>query len=458
MYQIDFNHPIHIHFIGIGGISMSGLAEILLKEGFFITGSDTKETDLTRRLTLLGATVFYGQKAQNITDQTELIVFTAAVKPENPEYQEALRRNIPIISRAELLGQIMKNYSISVGIAGTHGKTTTTSMLSEILLEADMSPTISVGGILNRIHGNIHVGTSKYFVTEACEYTNSFLSFYPTIGIILNIRPDHLDFFKDLDEIRSSFYKYARNIPENGTLIINGEIENLSYFTDGLACKIVTFGLDNTCSYCASSISYDEFACGSYDLLNHGNFVAHIKLSVPGEHNILNSLASIAAAFEMNVPIEQIQNGLLLFHGADRRFQKKGETHGFTIIDDYAHHPDEIQATLTAIRHYPHHETWCVFQPHTYSRTKSLLHEFANALLLADHVILADIYAARETDTLGISSKTLLEELKKLGSSCFYFDSFEKIENFLFEHCQKEDCVITMGAGDIFKIGDSMLT
>lgn len=456
-YQIDFNHPIEIHFIGIGGISMSGLAEVLLKAGFPITGSDWHQSDLTKHLETLGAFIHYDQKPENITESTKAIVFTAAVKPENPEYQEAVKRKLPILSRAELLGQIMENYSISIGISGTHGKTTTTSMLSEIMLKAELSPTISVGGILDCIHGNIYVGNSQYFITEACEYMNSFLSLYPTIGIILNVCADHLDFFEDLNDIRHSFRHYTKNIPNHGTLIINGSIENLSYFTEGLSCKVVTFGLLPSCQFHAANITYDAFACGSYDLMVKQDFVAHITLSVPGEHNILNSLAAIAAAYEMQIPLCQIQTGLSRFHNANRRFEKKGETHGFTIIDDYAHHPDEIRATLTAAENYPHNKLWCIFQPHTYTRTKALLKEFAQALSLADYVVLADIYSARETDTLGISSETLLNELKKIGSSCYYFDSFQKIEDFLFTNCKKQDLLITMGAGDIVTIGESML-
>jgi len=458
MYKIHFNHPVEIHFIGIGGISMSGLAEILLKAGFRVTGSDWHESDLTKHLEKLGAVIRYkNQIAENITDSTEVVVFTAAVKPENQEYQEAIRRNLPMLSRAELLGQIMANYSISIGVSGTHGKTTTTSMISEIMLDAELSPTISVGGILNCIHGNIYVGNSQYFITEACEYTNSFLSFYPTIGIILNICADHLDFFKDLDDIRNSFHKYAKNIPNNGILIINGSIENLPYLTRDLTCKVVTFGLDSSCQFSAANIAYHTYACGSYDLMINGTFAAHITLSVPGEHNILNSLAAIATCYEIQVPLEKIQRGLSKFRNADRRFQIKGQTHGFTIIDDYAHHPDEIRATLTAAKAYPHHKIWCVFQPHTYSRTKLLLKETAKALALADYVVLADIYSARETDTLGISSETLLEEVKKSGGFCYYFDSFEKIENFLFAHCINDDLLITMGAGDVGNIGESML-
>lgn len=457
MYKIDFSHPVEIHFIGIGGISMSGLAEILLKEGFTVTGSDSRESELTKHLENLGAKVYYGQRAGNIKESTKIMVYTAAVKLSNPEYQEAVKRNLHILSRAELLGQMMENYTTSIGISGTHGKTTTTSMLAEIMLDGNMSPTISVGGILNRIQGNIHVGDSAYFLTEACEYTNSFLSLYPSIGVILNVRADHLDFFKNLEDIRHSFRQYAENIPDDGVLVINGGIEELSYFTDGLKCRTVTFGLDSSCKYFAKNISYNDLACGCYELCIDGIFTAKVELNVTGEHNVLNSLAAIAAACEIKVPMETILHSLATFHNADRRFQLKGKKNGFTIIDDYAHHPDEIHATLTAAKNYPHHEIWCVFQPHTYSRTKALLTEFAEALSLADHVVLADIYAARETDNLGISSETLLQELENLGISCFYFDSFEKIENFLFAHCVNDDLLITMGAGDVVNIGENLL-
>lgn len=457
MYHIDFHNPVFIHFIGIGGISMSGLAEILLKENFRISGSDSRPSKLTAHLESLGACIHIGQDASNISKDCDLVVYTAAIHPDNPEFAAAKERKLPMLSRAQLLGQIMANYKTAIAVAGTHGKTTTTSMLSSILLYADSDPTISVGGILPSIGGNIRVGRSETFLTEACEYTNSFLEFHPTMGIILNIEEDHLDFFRDLNDIRRSFRRFAALLPGNGLLIINSDIENLQEITEGLSCPVITFGTGPDSDYRACSISYDAMACASFQLIKKGSAPMPIQLSVPGIHNVMNALASIAAADALGISSEYIQKGIHSFSGTDRRFQYKGEVNGFTIIDDYAHHPTEIRATLEAAARYPHRETWCVFQPHTYTRTKAFLHEFAEALSLADHVILADIYAARETDTLGISSETLARELEKLGTDVHYFPSFEEIENFLLKKCLHNDLCITMGAGNVINIGENLL-
>lgn len=458
MYNINFEDPVHAHFIGIGGISMSGLAEILLTEGFAISGSDEHESALTRRLSGLGAKVYYGQRAENLQEEIPaFVVYTAAVKQDNPEYQEAVRQRLPLLSRAELLGQIMANYPISAGIAGTHGKTTSSSMLSEILLDSNLDPTISVGGILKRTGSNTNVGNSPYFIAEACEYTNSFFSLKPTVGVILNVSEDHLDFFKDINDIRRSFRVYAENISPDGALVINGSIPQLSYFTEGLSCRTVTFGLNAGFDYSAANIAYDACDCPSYDLCIRGKRAAHITLKVVGEHNILNSLAAAAAAQSMNVPLENICTGLASYEGTDRRFQKKGEVKGCAVIDDYAHHPEEIRATLTAARNYPHNRIWCIFQPHTYTRTKAFLKEFAQALTLADEIVLAEIYPARETDTLGVSSLDLKKELSQLGKNSHYFSTFEEIENFVLEHCINGDLLITMGAGDIVNVGEALI-
>ncbi|MGN0399556.1 MAG: UDP-N-acetylmuramate--L-alanine ligase [Blautia sp.] len=457
MYEIDFSKPLHIHFIGIGGISMSGLAEILLKENFRISGSDAKKSDLTNHLESLGAVIYIGQRASNITDDVQLVVYTAAIHPDNPEFACAKEKQVPMLTRAELLGQIMRNYDIPVAVSGTHGKTTTTSMVSHILLEANADPTISVGGILPAIHGNIRVGASETFVTEACEYTNSFLSFFPKISIILNIDADHLDFFKDLDDIRHSFRLFAQKLPSDGTLIINSEIPDCEEITKDLPCEIITYGLKNTGDYQAENIVFDEFAHASFDCIKDGEIIGHFSLSVPGIHNVSNALAAIALGIKLGLSTEHIRKGLLHFGGTDRRFQYKGKVGGVTIIDDYAHHPTEIAATLRTAANYPHKTTWCVFQPHTYTRTKALMDEFAQALTLADKVILADIYAARETDTLGISSKTLQEKIVALGADAYYFPTFDEIEDFLLTNCTAEDLVITMGAGDVYKIGENLL-
>lgn len=457
MYKIDFNHPIHVHFIGIGGISMSGLAEILLKEGFTVSGSDSKESPLTRKLESEGAEIFYGQRAENIIPGIGCVIYTAAISRSNPELIEAVAQKLPLLTRAELLGQLMKNYDTPIAVSGTHGKTTTTSMISHILLEGNLDPTISVGGILKAIGGNIRVGNSETFITEACEYTNSFLHFFPKISVILNIEEDHLDFFKDLEDIRHSFHQFAALLPADGTLIINGDIKDYSEICEGLSCNVVTYGSSESFDYSADNITYDENGHVSFDLIRGGKHTDHICLSVTGDHNVSNALSAIAVADLLKIPMDVTKKGLLSFTGTDRRFEYKGEFNGVTIVDDYAHHPTEIAATLKAAQHSPHNCVWCVFQPHTYTRTKAFLHEFAESLSHADHLVLADIYAARETDTLGISSADLAREAEKFGTDTHYFPSFEEIEAFLKENCRPGDLLITMGAGDIDNVGEDLL-
>ncbi len=457
MYKIDFTKPIHIHFIGIGGISMSGLARILLQNGFTISGSDARESALTQQLEKSGVQIFYGQKASNIIDGIDCVVYTAAISRDNAELIEAVARKIPMLTRAELLGQLMKNYDTPIAVSGTHGKTTTTSMISHILLEGKLDPTISVGGILQAIGGNIRVGNSGTFITEACEYTNSFLNFFPKIGVILNIEEDHLDFFKDLEDIRHSFHQFTALLPSDGTLVINGDITDYPEIYRDLDCHVITYGSSPDFDYSADHILHDEKGHVSFDLIKYGEAAARIQLSVTGDHNVSNALASIATAELLDIPMESIQKGLLSFTGTDRRFEYKGTLNGVTIIDDYAHHPTEIQATLKAAKYYPHKSLWCIFQPHTYTRTKAFFHEFAEALSHTDHLVLADIYAARETDTLGISSRDLAAEVQKLGTDVHYFPSFAEIEDFVKSHCVSGDLLITMGAGNVVDIGENLL-
>lgn len=458
MYNLDFNTPANLHFTGIGGISMSALAEIMISRGFTVTGSDSHESKITDHLESLGAKIFYNQVAGNISSDIDVLIYTAAIKQDNPELVKAKELGIPLLTRAEFLGQIMLNYPMAIGVSGTHGKTTTTSMLSQIMLEGNTDPTILVGGIMPAIHGNTRVGHSDKLITEACEYTNSFLSFKPNMAIILNVAADHLDFFKDLDDIRHSFRKFAELVPDDGFLVINSDIDNLEYFTDGLKCKVITVGSDPAKSdYSATNIEFDQFAKGSYDLVVNDEKSFHVALNVTGEHNIYNSLAAIAAAHAMGISDENIKAGLTQYGGTDRRFQYKGKVGDVTIIDDYAHHPDEITATIKTAKHYPHKKMWVVFQPHTYSRTKSLLPEFGKALKEADAVVLADIYAAREKDTLGVSSLDVKKEIEKYGTEVHYYPSFSEIENFLLESCSPGDLLITMGAGDVVKIGEHLL-
>ncbi|MBE5860401.1 MAG: UDP-N-acetylmuramate--L-alanine ligase [Butyrivibrio sp.] len=459
MYKIDYEKPCHVHFIGIGGISMSGLAVILKDRGFTVTGSDRSESESVISLENAGIKVFIGQTANNIDEagQIDFVVYTAAISSDNPELLRAKELGIPMLSRAELLGQIMTHYHLPIAVSGTHGKTTTTAMVSKILLAASMDPTISIGGNLKDIGGNVRIGASKYFVTEACEYTNSFLHFFPGIGIILNIDADHLDFFKDLDDIRHSFREFARLLPADGYLVVNNEIPNLSYITEGLKCNIITYGFDETADYYATDITYDDFGNAFFYInrKNKGKF--KVSLKVPGKHNVSNALASCACAECFDIEEDQILQGLSSFTGTGRRFEYKGNVDGLTIIDDYAHHPTEIKATLSTAKNYPHKTLWCVFQPHTFTRTKALMDEFANALLLADKLIIADIYPARETDNLGISSRTLKEKIESLGHECYYFPSFEEIEKFLLQNCTKDDMLITMGAGNVVDIANDLI-
>ena len=474
MYQIDFSHPVRVFFVGIGGISMSGLAQILASEGFTVSGSDRSASPITQELEDSGIKVYIGQRSENITDDIDLAVFTAAIHPDNPEYIAVKEKGIPSLTRAELLGQLMKNYRLPVAVSGTHGKTTTTSMLSEILLAADTDPTLSIGGILPTIGGNVRVGGNSYFVAEACEYTNSFLHMFPRIGIILNIEEDHLDFFKDLDDIRRSFRSFARLIPQDGTLIISTGIDNIQEITEGLSCSVVTVAdtsgatpnADGSAAgsqeadYSVYDITFDDWGHPSFTLHGPARYGedTRITLHVPGMHNVGNAAAAVAAADLMGISRRDSVKGLAAFSGTNRRFQYKGVKNGFTIIDDYAHHPTEIEATLRAAKACPHDRVICVFQPHTYSRTKSLLEGFARALTHADLVILADIYAARETDTLGVSSQTLQEEILKLGGNCLYFPTFEEIENYLLANCRNNDLLITMGAGNVDQIGENLLS
>ena len=457
MCKIDFNKPCHMHFIGIGGISMSGLAEILLGAGFKISGSDSKESELTDHLTALGARVDYPQTAENITNDIDVIVYTAAIREDNPELQAAKASGKPMMTRAQLLGQIMANYENSIAVSGTHGKTTTTSMISQILLETNEIPTISVGGILEAIHSNVHVGSSNRFITEACEYTNSFHEFYPKFNIILNVEADHLDFFKDLEDVRHSFRRFAENTSEKGVLIINKDIENWEFFTSGLGCKSITYSVeDSTADMTASDISYEN-GCASFTPVFNGKPLAPVSLSVPGVHNISNALSAIALCLEMGVNYDCILSGLKKFGGADRRFQFKGKFKGATVIDDYAHHPTEIAASLAAAKNFDYNRLVVCFQSHTYTRTLSFLDEFAAALSAADLVILPDIYPAREKDIYGVSSKDIAIRLEKLGCEVHYLPTFDECEKFLSKNIMHNDLLITMGAGDVYLVGEHLL-
>ena len=457
MHKIDFNEPTKVFFCGIGGISMSGLAHVLLDKGFEVSGSDRAKSELTDSLQKAGAQVYIGQKAENLSSDISFFVYTAAIHKDHPEYQRAIELGIPVMTRAELLGLLMKNYDISAAVSGTHGKTTVTAMIAQILMQSGKDPTVSLGGMLDTIGGNMRIGHSEYFVTEACEYTNSFLSFFPNATIILNIEEDHLDFFKDLNDIRNSFHKFALLTPESGVVIINSDIADKEQILEGVLSRIITFGKDACADYYPENVSYGKDGHCHFTAVSPGNIKEDFEIKIPGFHNVTNALCAIAFADYLGIDREDTHKALLSFNGTKRRFEIKGNVNGVTIVDDYAHHPSEIKATLSAAGRIPHNKLWCVFQPHTYSRTKVFMNDFADALSKADAVILADIYAARETDNLGIGSENLKELLEKAGTESYYFPSFSEIEKFISENCSQGDMLITMGAGDVVNIADDLI-
>lgn len=444
-----------IHFIGIGGISMSGLAEILLKNGYEVSGSDKTSSQITEHLKNNGAKIYIGHDSNNLKN-VDLVVYTAAISNDNPELVEAKRLNIPLMDRASFLGELMKGHKYNVAISGTHGKTTTTSIISQILLDAKLDPTILVGGELDSIKGNVRTGKSEYFVTEACEYKASFLKFYPYIGIILNIDADHLDFYKDLDDIEQSFLKFAKLIDPSGYLIANFDDEKVLNIARKVNCNVMSFGINNG-QIQAKNISFNNQGCPKFDVFNNNKKLFSLQLNIPGYHNILNTLAAVSTSLALNVSHEYIIKGIKNFKNAHRRFEIKGIKNNITVIDDYAHHPTEIKAALNAAKNYPHNKLYCVFQPHTYSRTISLFDQFVESFDNVDELILSDIYPAREKDPGTISSEMLCNKISERNVKCVNLHSFEDITKFLKLKAKSGDIVMTIGAGDIYKVGESFL-
>ena len=446
-----------VHFIGIGGISMSGLAEILASQGYIITGSDMKPSSITQKLEKMGMKVTIGHLADNVTG-ADLIVYTAAVKSSNPELIAAGQIGIPCIDRATLLGEIMSRYSESIAVSGTHGKTTTTSMISMIMLEEGFDPTIHIGGELTPIGGTTRIGKSDYFIAEACEYAGSFLKFHPYLAVILNVEFDHVDYYKDLDHVKDAFTSFAKLIPKDGYLLVCGDDPTAVAIMEQVSCNKITFGLLNDqCTWSASDITFDDLGCAKYTLLQHSKPVAEIKLKVPGIHNVSNSVAAIAACSIMGCSLTSASKALQKYSGTHRRFELKGISDSITVVDDYAHHPTAVAATLKAARNCAHSRIWCIFQPHTYSRTKSLMEEFSTAFTDADIVIVTDIYAAREADTGEVNSGMLADRISSTGKQSLYIKDFDNIVEYLDKNASAGDLIITMGAGDIYKVGELFL-
>ncbi|MFQ8602322.1 MAG: UDP-N-acetylmuramate--L-alanine ligase [Anaerovoracaceae bacterium] len=447
-----------IHCIGIGGIGLSAIAEILLSRGYEVSGSDMRESEMTEKLIENGANIYLGHREKNV-EGAELIIYSAAVGADNPELARAKELGIPAITRAQALGALMDEYDNSIAISGTHGKTTTTSMVSLILKDAQKEPTILVGGNLSEINGNVYVGKNKFFVTEACEYMDSFLSLKPKIEIILNIDSDHLDYFKDVEHIANSFDKFAKLVPENGAVIAYDANPFVKSVIEGLP-NAITFGLSESCDYYASDIDFDNEGMPKFKVNHGGKALCEIALSIPGEHNILNAVSAFACCHILGVDVEDIVKTLNVYTGTQRRFDVLGKTYNnMKIVDDYAHHPTEIKATLSAVRNMKHNNLWCLFQPHTYTRTMALLDDFSTAFGEADKIVLAEIYAAREKNIHKISSKTLMNKIKENDPSkeVYFFKEFEEIANFVYNNAEEGDLIITMGAGDIYKVGEMIL-
>ncbi|MBQ3426859.1 MAG: UDP-N-acetylmuramate--L-alanine ligase [Clostridia bacterium] len=451
----DLKKGAHIHFIGIGGISMSGLAHIAIRDGYKVTGSDRSVSAITNKLAGEGAIIYEGHAAENIGD-AELVVHTAAVHADNPEMAEAARRGIRLIDRAEFLGAIMKNYRHAVCVAGTHGKTTTTSMLAHALIYANTDPTISVGGELDLIGGNIRCGGSDMFVTEACEYTNSFLKFYPSIALITNIEEDHLDFFTGIEMIRESFRSFAGLTRGKGTVVAYGEDENIKLALENTDLNIITYGMSDKNDYHAENIIYSA-GYPSFDIYRGSRKLCGISLNVPGDHNILNTLATIAVCELLGVDADTAARGIETFKGAHRRFEKKGFVGGAVVLDDYAHHPTEIRATLKAAKAFPHSRIRTIFQPHTYSRTRTLWNEFVNAFDDTDELILTHIYAAREVYDGVTDPDRLASEIAAKGIDAKYIDNFDDIVKYIRETAKEGEIIFTMGAGDVTSIGTELV-
>lgn len=457
MNHFDFTHDIkHIHFIGIGGISMSAIAEVLLNLGYTITGSDMNHSKIIDKLKKKGMLIKIGHHENNIND-CDLIVYTAAIDWNNPELAKARSLNIPMVDRATMLGLLMKKFENSIAVSGTHGKTTTTSMISLVLEYAFFNPTIMVGGELDEIGGNVKIGGNEYFVTEACEYVESFLKFFPTMGVILNIDEDHLDYFKDINHIIMSFTKFAQLIPREGYLIGFNEDVNIKSLLPKVQCNVFTYGKNDDSDFQARNISYDEMGYPAFDLYHKNKDLGKFQLSIPGDHNINNALAAIACCFILGVPVDRIKTGLNRFRGTHRRFDIIGKTKDITIVDDYAHHPTEVKATLGAASKYPHNKIWCIFQPHTYTRTKALLKDFGSSFDMADKVIVTDIYAAREKDTGEIHSRDLAKEISQHREDVTYISDFHEIAQYINANAKFGDLVLTMGAGDVYRIGEIII-
>lgn len=436
----------HVHLVGIGGVSMRPLGLVLKGMGMKVTGSDMSASEGTRELEAKGIPVTIGHNAENIQG-ADCIIRTAAAHNDNPEIAAARASGIPVFERAQAWGEIMRSYKNAVCVSGTHGKTTTTSMLTHILMEADLDPTVMIGGYLPLLHASHRVGHGDTILLESCEYCDSFLNFFPTLALVLNVEEDHLDYFKDLADIQKSFHKFAEMATFG--VVANGDDPHTVQALEGI--DYVTFGLGDGNRIHAANMCPDW---RHFDVLCDGEFYCHLDMGVLGRHNAMNALAASAAAWMMGIPGEAVSRGLVSFHGAGRRMEFKGKFHGADVYDDYAHHPDEVAATISAIRDaMPGRRLVLAFQPHTYSRTSALFDDFVRELSRADVLVLAEIYAARERNTIGISSADVAEKIP----GAVFCETLPEVTEYLRQNVREGDVVLTMGAGDIFRAGEALL-
>jgi UDP-N-acetylmuramate--alanine ligase len=446
-----------LHFVGIGGIGMSGIAEILIDEGFSITGSDRSASDNTERLEALGAKISVGHAAENLDPDVDVLVYSSAVAPDNPEVMEARRRKIPVIRRAEMLAEVMR-LKYGIGIAGTHGKTTTTSMVSLILMEGGIDPTVIVGGRLHGLAGsNARLGKGEFIVVEADEFDRSFLSITPTIAVLTTLETDHLDCYRDLEDIKSAFIQFAQKVPFYGFVVLCLDEPALQDIMPKIKKKIITYGLNGQADLQAVDIVHKKNV-SRFTVVKEGHDLGEIELQIPGKHNVQNALAAIAVGLELKVPFEKVKAGIEKFTGVFRRWEVKAEVDGITVIDDYAHHPTEIRATLAGAKSGWRRRVIAVFQPHLYSRTRDFYDDFGRAFFNADVLVVTDVYPAREEPIQGVTGELIASAAKQYGhKQVHYVPEKKKLPDFLRGIVRKGDIVITMGAGDIWKYGEEFI-
>ena len=444
-----------IHMIGIGGSSMSGLAEMLHEKGYKLTGSDNADGYQLKKLRELGIPITIGHLAESVHG-ADLVIYTAAILNDNPERLEIERLKLPSMERAVLLGQLMEGYPVAIGVCGAHGKTTTTSMLSQMMMDCGLDPTIHIGGQLDYIGGSTRIGKGPAFLAEACEFNASFLHLRPTIAVVLNIDEDHLDFYKDIEDIENAFKAFLALLPPSGKAIGWGDDARVKALLRGIPQETELYGFDSENDWVASRLNYNETGCARFDLEHHGEYVGHVKMKVPGAFNAQNAMAGLATAYHLGADMQKAVEAISSFNGVHRRFEHTATIDGVKLYHDYGHNPAEMRNAISVAKMQPHNRLWAVMQPHTYSRVKGLFNDYLTCTELADITLVTDIYAAREKDPGDIHASMLVNGMKQSGINAILTPSFCDTEKYLREHWQEGDLVITMGCGNINLLNDQI--